>query len=102
MHFRNRDGSRQRDADAVQEWIARGEHADGTPGERRDLGHAGVERRWPLMRFALDKRTGEFEVALAAEHELGGSNGALGLVAETRYTVFADADDGEPCVAGGR
>ncbi len=34
--------------------------------------------------------------ALAAEHDIGLGDAPLGLVAETRYTVLADADDGKP------
>jgi hypothetical protein len=37
---------------------------------------------------------GEFKVALAAEDEFGLRDPPLGLVAQTRYTVLADADDG--------
>ena len=36
------------------------------------------------------------QMPLAAEDELGLGDAALGLVAETRYTVLADADDGQP------
>ena len=92
--------ARQRDADAMEERIAGGEHADLLAALCQHLAHLRIERARPCAAFAAGDRRDQRQMALAAEDDIGLGDAPLGLVAETRYTVLADADDGEPLEAG--
>ena len=54
-HFCGWNQPRDGRADAVQERVARGQHADAAPAERHQVAHPGVERRRPLSRLPLDE-----------------------------------------------
>ena len=82
-HLRRRNLPRQRDADAVEERIARRQHADLAAAQRQHVAHGAVEGRRPRPLLACDDRAGQREMAPAAEHEIGVGDALLGLVAET-------------------
>ena len=48
------------------------------------------------MALAGDQGGRQFEMPRAAANEIGGGDPVLGRVAQPRYTVLADADNGEP------
>ena len=77
----------------MEERIAGSQHADASAGKRQHVAHLGIERGRPGAGLAFAERCDERKVARAAEDEFGLGDQPLGLVAETRYTVLADADD---------
>jgi len=48
------------------------------------------------MSLAGDEIGRQFQMPRAAANEVGRGDPALGRVAEARYTVLADTDNGEP------
>ena len=66
-----RDMVRQHRADAIEERIARGEHADLAPARGKHLFNPAREGTGPRLRLAADQRRGQREVPRAAEHDVG-------------------------------
>ena len=82
-HLGARDAARERDADAVEEGIARGEHDDGPAARRQHCRDGPLEGAEPGAGLAADRRAGKLQVPCAAEDDLGHADGGLGLIAET-------------------
>ena len=92
--------ARQHGADAVQEGIAGGEHADLPAAQRQHLvdrrasNGVGHGRAAPRISGAASA-----EMALAAEHDRRAAHEAARHRAEPVDAVLADADDGQPARA---
>lgn len=84
MHLLWLDLAGKGGADAVEERVAGGEHADAPAGQRQHIGHAGIERDRPRALLALGKRSHQRQMPLAAEDDFRFGDQPLGLVAETR------------------
>src|ERR1043166_9836570 len=85
--------AREQRAVAVEVRITRGEHAHLAPALRNDLFDGAIERARPWACRAADERTGEGQVAPAAEHDLGGRYQPARGRREPLDAVLADADD---------
>ncbi len=95
VRIRGIDAARQRGADAVKKRIAGGEHNDRAAAPNDDRLHRLFKGLCQLWRCARSAVCGEFQMAGPPnDRELPYQ--ALGLVAETGYTVFSDTDHGEP------
>ena len=68
-HLAGRDHARQQRADAVEERIARREHADRRAAMRQDFVGGALEGRRPRPRRAAYQRRREAEMTPAAEHD---------------------------------
>src|SRR3954469_6605005 len=80
----------------MEKRIAGWEHADWTAALLHDLRNSLLERARPRPCGTADQRRGKFEMAPAAEHDLGVRNQSAGDRAQSVDPGFADADDGQP------
>ncbi len=88
-------------ADAVEERIARGEHADRPPALLETSADRPIERARPRPHRAADQRAGQLKMALAAEHDLGVGDQPARDRRQALDAVLADADDGQPAARCG-
>src|SRR5262252_5423398 len=95
------DVPQQDRADAVNEWIARCEHADLPAALRQHLLDRALERASPRPRDAADERGGKNKMPLAAKHHLCRLDKVSSDRRQALDPVLADADDGQPAARRG-
>ncbi len=102
IHLGRIDMAGKRGADAMQEGIAGGEHADRTAAQANYRLDALLEWARPGAGVAGDQILSQGQVTFAAEDDFGGADPVLRGFAEPGNSVFADADDGQPAADWGR
>ena len=101
QHLLRVDMARQQRADAVEERIARGEHADLPAALRDHLAHRLVERARPRPHRAADKRAASSRWRLPPNTISASAISPRATGAEALDAVLADADDGQPAARCG-
>jgi hypothetical protein len=76
--------------------VARGQHADWAWALAQDIGHGSSERARPRPSAPANQLGGESQVTLTPKHNLGPLHQGLGDRRQPRYSILADADDGQP------
>src|SRR5215472_18771018 len=90
------DMPQQDRADAVNEWIARCEHAHLPSSLRQHLLDRALERAAPRPRHAADERGGKNKMSLPTEHHLCRLDKTSSDRRQSLDPVLADPDDRQP------